>query len=344
MYDGSFPYRPVPCPRIYRLPDYFRDMGRLAREVTGDLVIAVKAYADTVPLAWWLRKRRGCLMGVYLDEWDGAIMAEYSRARRIKETLKHLHHPLHESYAPLVEKLIPGADLVLSTTTGLQSRFGGHVIRFGVDIEDFKPGDAAVRKAMRKKLGLEECRLIVFGGVARPHKGLELILEALALLGDPGSRLVIVGPRNEHVDRLMQSSRWVPYLVPLGEKPREEMPHYLDLADLVVLPLVDNLLARSQMPCKVFEAMAMAKPVIATAISDLPEIVAGCGWTVPPEDARALADAIRRAWSDAAELKDKGRAARAKCVREYSREAARQQLKGMLDSLGRRGVPDNVPG
>ena len=47
------------------------------------------------------------------------------------------------------------------------------------------------------------------------------------------------------------------------------------------------------MPAKVFDAMAMAKPIIATNVSDLPEFLDGCGWTVAPEKPKQLADTIQ---------------------------------------------------
>src|ERR1700690_4391158 len=111
------------------------------------------------------------------------------------------------------------------------------------------------------------------------------------------------------------------------------MPEFLDLADLVVLPLVNSLLAQSQTPCKVFEAMAMAKPVIATAISDLPLILDRCGWVVPPQDADALALAIADVLRDESAAAARGRAAREKCSSLYSKEQTGASLREALLSL-----------
>ncbi len=333
MYRDTFPYRVVSTPRLYRLPDFLWESRRLSRALDGDLIIAVKAYANTIPLAWWEKVRRGRRAVAYLDEWDGALFNMLSFGRKCGSALKNLHHPLEDLYYPWIERLIPSLDTVLSTTTFLQKRFGGHLVHMGVDTDYFAPSAAADVETMKRECGLSAFKNIVFGGVVRPHKGIELILEALAQLANPRYRLVIVGPKNAHVDHLLAEERYRPFLVALGPRPKEEMPRYLSMADVIVLPLSNNLLAQSQMPCKVFEAMSMAKPVIASQVSDLPLVLEGCGRLVPPDDAAALATAIQELFSNEAEASQLGRAARDKCIRLYSREVTKAQLIKLAASL-----------
>ena len=342
MYRDVRPYTVVPAPRIYRFPEYWRDVERLADAVTGDVVIAVKAYADTLPVALRLRKRRAARVVAYLDEWDGALMAARSISARAGRWLRHAHHPLDECYAPLVERLLPRCDLVLGTTTFLQRKFGGNVLPMGVDTECFAPLPGDQRMQLRRELGLDGLRLIVFGGVVRPHKGIELILDALRLLGRNDVRLVIVGPDKGHVESLLRTPAYAPFLIALGPRPKSEMPRYLDLADLAVLPLNDSLLARSQMPCKVFEAMAMAKPIVASTVSDLPIVLDGCGSLVPSGDAGALATAIGDILNNPDRARRMGEAAREKCLREYSATVLRVRLQTWVNGLLARRTGEGV--
>ncbi|HMP71856.1 MAG TPA: glycosyltransferase [Kiritimatiellia bacterium] len=333
MYRDSYPYRAVSMPRLYRLPEYWQESRRLGQALTGDVLIAVKAYADTVPVVLREKKRRGVKALAYLDEWDGALQAMRPWPSRIAATLKHLHHPLEDWAYPWVERMIPKLDGVWSTTTWLQKRFGGEVVHMGVDTEFFRPLPVEATQSLKRDYGLGEMKLIVFGGVVRPHKGIELILEALARIGRTDYRLVIIGPKNQHVEALEGNPRFSPYLVALGSRAKEDMPAHLAMADVMVLPLSDNLLARSQMPCKVFEAMAMAKPVIGSAISDLPLILEGCGWIVPPGDSESLAQSIAYAFDRPEEAAAKGAAARAKCETEFSAEGCGARLRGMVEEL-----------
>ena len=330
MYRGHFPYTVVPTPRLYRFPEYFAEARRLAAAVTGDLVIAVKAFASTVPVAWWLRRTRGCRMGVYLDEWDGALMAQRTPGERARRWLGNFHHPMDDVYCPWVERLVPGADLVLSTSSALQRRFGGEVLSVGVDTQFFAPQPPEQTAAVRAQLGLTGCRVVVFGGVVRPHKGVELILQALAERADPRLRLLVVGPDNEHVQALRADPRYQPYLVCTGAQRKADMPRYLDAGDAIALPLERTPLAETQTPCKVFEAMAMAKPIVSTIVADLPAILEGCGRVVPPGDRSALAAALGEVM-DGEIGPALGRRARARCEAHYASAVTAARLKQLCE-------------
>ena len=104
------------------------------------------------------------------------------------------------------------------------------------------------------------------------------------------------------------------------------MPEILHLSDLVVLPQKDNPISRAQIPAKVFEAMAMVKPIIATAISDLPEILEDCGIITRPGDIEALARNIQYIRENPPIAHMMGVRAREKCIKSYSFEAMKRIL------------------
>ncbi|MBU0678806.1 MAG: glycosyltransferase [Verrucomicrobia bacterium] len=348
MYKGAFDYKVVSCPHLYRWPDFWWESRKLGRALEGDVIIAVKAYADTVPVALRERRRRGAKVVVYLDEWDGALFYQLNKAERLKRIVKDLHHPLEDAYYPLVERMIPKADHVLSTTSFVRNRFGGQVIYNGVDCDFFQPQPDDEVAALKKEWKVEGNRLIVFGGVVRPHKGVEQILDAMLLSHHDDLRLLVAGPLTPHLDRMMKDSRYA-HLVRCAGAPtdsdssvnkevHDRMAHYLDMADLIVLPLIDSLLAQSQMPVKVFEAMAMAKPIIASRVSDLPVVLEGCGRIVDPGSPKTIAAEIDSILEDEAEAKKLGAAARARCLKLYSRAKTQSDLGELLERLLTRRV------
>lgn len=338
-YSQDAAYRVVDLPRIYRLPEYWRDVGRLADALTGDVVIALKAYPPAVPAALLAKKRRGCRVISYQDEWDGATNAEWGGGERLANLWRDWNHPCDSLYVPRVERRLKECDRRLCTTTFLAKKFDGEVYCIGVDCGKFRPvGEAAVRR-LRSELGLEGKFALVFGGVARPHKGLEPYAEAVAeVFGDAG-RLVILGQSGDYVKRLKAHPHYGRNVIcPVATDEmnltiHREMPLYLSAGDALAVPLSDDLLARSQMPRKVFDAMAMGKPIVASAVSDLPEVLDGCGYLTPPGDARAVAEALRRIAGDPAEAAAAGVRAREKCLREYSAEKAKERLKEIVRTV-----------
>jgi glycosyltransferase involved in cell wall biosynthesis len=205
----------------------------------------------------------------------------------------------------------------------------------GVDPTVFAPRADAERESLRAAHGLTGLRLVVFGGVVRPHKGIELILEALVRLADPDARLVIIGPENEHVKALQATPSYFPYLRCLGSQPKERMPALLSMGDATVQPLRDDALAQSQMPCKIFEAMAMALPIVATAVADLPSVLEGCGWVVPPNNAAAIAERLGWIFTHPEEARVAGQKARQRCIDHYSQSVTERQLLDLVASLTR---------
>jgi glycosyltransferase involved in cell wall biosynthesis len=73
------------------------------------------------------------------------------------------------------------------------------------------------------------------------------------------------------------------------------------------------------MPLVVLEAMEAGVPVIASAVSGIPEVVedGGTGWLVPPEETDALTDALAEAWTDPAEAARRGAAGRRRIDEQF---------------------------
>ena len=333
MYQGAYDYTPFYAPEMAAFPGYVKASRRLGDSLNGRVIISIKAYLNTIPVAIRQKKIRDAKVIAYLDEWDGALWKRWQGVEKAKVFRRELRYALSDFNCGYSERWLKHADKVLSTTTFLQNRFGGDILHWGVDPEVFCPQNDVETQALKSSLGLDAYKLIVFGGVVRPHKGVEEILDALVFLQRKDLKLLVVGPKTPHLEGLMSEAKYQPYIACTGALQREEMPKHLGLADLIVLPLKDDLLAQSQMPCKVFEAMSMEKPVVATSVSDLPLILEGCGRTCAPGNLNQLAQAMSEVLDDAGLAQQLGQAARAKVLETYNIEHTQKQLLDTVAEL-----------
>jgi glycosyltransferase involved in cell wall biosynthesis len=220
-----------------------------------------------------------------------------------------------------MDRLATSADHVTSVSTYFQRIFGGTVVPQAVDTAVFDPVCFDGQK-LRRQWNLEGFRVVLFLGRPLPHKGLDDILRAVELSRHANTRLVIVGGYTAYAEQLRRHER----VVFLGPQPFEEGPAFLAMADVVMVPQRAGPLSVGQMPTKIPEAMAMGVPVIATAISDIPEQVGEGGLIVACGDVPALASALDRILVDPEFLARTGHAARARAVARYSFNAVRPTL------------------
>jgi glycosyltransferase involved in cell wall biosynthesis len=166
------------------------------------------------------------------------------------------------------------------------------VIHNGVDLEVFRPDDAAPA-AVRSELGLSKDTLLV-GLVARwdPQKDHRSFLRAAARLRAalPEVNFLLCGVgitwSNQELTALIEAEGLRACLHLLGE--RWDMPRLTAALDLAVMSSSSEAYGNV-----VSEAMACGVPCVVTAVGDVPVVVGETGRVVPPGDPAALAEAMR---------------------------------------------------
>lgn len=174
------------------------------------------------------------------------------------------------------------------------------VVHNGVDQEEYPPGGLVERSAARGALGIDEdVLLVMYFGRVGPPKGVDVLVDALAgLVGGPRPvELLVLGLAVDHsYERRLLGA--VPDLRIHRMKERADVVTPLHAADLVVVPSVwEEPFGRT-----VIEAMATGRPVIASAVGGIPEILGGefARFLVPPGDVPALSAKVRELldWRD----------------------------------------------
>jgi colanic acid/amylovoran biosynthesis glycosyltransferase len=207
-------------------------------------------------------------------------------------------------------------------------RYAGkvHVVRAGVDTRLFAPADIRPPEGVRPLA-------VVCVGTLHEVKGQPHLIRACRILADVGvevsCRLIGSGPDREMLARLIRDARLEDRVVLVGPRTRTEIADELRAADVLVAPIVRTRQGKREgIPVVLMEAMSCGLPVVASAISGIPELVEHrvCGLLVPPGDARALADALRTLDADRDLRERLGRAARLRVLAEFDLDVSAAEL------------------
>ena len=189
------------------------------------------------------------------------------------------------------------------------------------------------RDRIRRSLAIREDHILVgqIGDVI-PRKGLLHLVRALpaVLANTPQVRLLVVGDQKNSADYLAQIKREARQLgvadVIHWTGHRRDIPDLLAAVDIVALASREESLGLS-----LLEAMTAARPVVATRVGGIPDVVADgeTGILVPPENPPALAEAISRLARDAERRRQLGQAGRQRAATHFSAAAITDQIEAV---------------
>jgi glycosyltransferase involved in cell wall biosynthesis len=214
------------------------------------------------------------------------------------------------------------------------------VILNGIDLNDtdvagFAPDAerrAHIRAEMEIAAGSAEFVWLAVGRLA-PAKDYPNLLRAFSVVcvQRPAARLWVAGDargdQRAPLEALAKELRIDGAVRWLGL--RRDMPSLLGAADAFV-----SASAWEGMPLAVGEAMAMAKPIVATDVGGVHELVGDAGVVVPAKDHRALAEAMLTTMQESREaLAMRGRAARERVLRQFGMDATADTWEALYGSL-----------
>lgn len=228
------------------------------------------------------------------DSWIASAAAKILLRRPVVVRTRHLSCSFNNRliYSFMADRVVTVGD---STRRYMVSEKGipeGRVLTIptGVDLTVFDP--ERNRENLRAELGIPPDTL-VFGSVAvfRRLKGHRYLLEATPgiLKRFPGARLLLAGegPQEKNLQRTIDELKIREAILLPGF--RKDVVRVLNTLDVFVFPSLEEALGTA-----VIEALAMGKPVVASRVGGIPEIIADGenGLLVDPEDPQALAEKV----------------------------------------------------
>ena len=274
-----------------------------------------------------------------VDSWVGALAWRSLGERPLLLRTRHLSTRVKNDWPTRWLYRTPGAIITTGQVTKalLMARLGVKERRIfsiptGVPLEEFAPREK--NRELQASLKIpDEAFIIGCVAVLRSWKGHLYLLEALNKVREAGcpAYLVVVG---EGPYRVVIEAK----IAALGLKEWVRLPGYQDrvadwfaLMDAVVLASYAN----EGVPQSLLQALAMAKPVVGTAVGGIPEVIGAedTGLLVPPRDAEALAQALDRLRSEPEWGRELGRRGRELVKEKFSLEQMAADLEAVYEAV-----------
>lgn len=209
----------------------------------------------------------------------------------------------------------------------------------GVDTSHFYP---IPEDEAKEFIGIQPCdRLLLYVGRIEPLKGIDILLEAIAMMvhngvkvclsvigGDPSLDPIVEDNEMARLQALREEYGLGDMVAFLGKRGQDTLPYYYSAADAVVVPSHYESFGMVAL-----EAMACGTPVVASQVGGLAFLVKDgeTGYTVPVEDPQALADTLTMLVDDY-DLRQEMGARAAEFAKNYSWEMIAEQIIGVYKS------------
>jgi len=300
-----------------------------------DVLIATSPQLLVGLSGWWLARLKGApFVFEVRDLWPESLVAV---------GMSNANSMLSRSLGSIAGFLYRRADHVVVVTPAFEDYLvrSWHVpaekisvVENGVNTDLFSP---RLDNVLRSELAIDEKFVVSYIGTMGMAHGLDTLVEVATELRQtaPEVLFLMVGEGADKA-RIIQfaGSRRLSNMRFINQQPREKVPEFISASDVCLVPLKKTELFKTVVPTKMLEFMSCARPVIlgvdgqARRILDL----AAAGIFVEPQNATALAQAIRKLATNPVLRETLGHNGRRYVVENFSRQ---QTAKTFLTVLGK---------
>lgn len=209
----------------------------------------------------------------------------------------------------------------------------------GINIDEYEPDVNRIR--YRAMLGYRDTDLVAaYIGTHGMAHHLETIIEAAQVTRNNNDLKYLMVGDGAHKGDLVKRAKekGLTNIQMLSEQPKKKIQNYLAAADVSMVLLKRAKLFETVIPSKLFEAMAMKKPVILGVLGESTVLVkqANCGIAITPESSRELADALVELQSNKEKIELLGENGRIYVAERFNRRKNAIKILNELHILSRK--------
>lgn len=273
--------------------------------------------------AWWIaRRKKAALITNISDLWP-----ESAEKLGIIENKLFLGMA-YKLEAWLYRKSVLVTGQTLGIVNDIKSRFPSkkvYWLKNGVDLSYYQPENYSGETWRNQHNIGKDTTVLLYAGILGHAQGLEIILKAAEKVKhEPNILFAIVGdgPEKEKLERLIAGMSLTNVRM-FPSVSKAEMPYLVKAADAAVVPLKKLDLFKGAIPSKIFENLAMEKPVLLGVDGEARELFiknAGAGIYFEPENFEELAQAALEVHKDETRLKSLGVKGREFVTNHFNRD------------------------
>ena len=314
-----------------RYPGFFRMRKNILDAIDGEIILASKLMPTSFGIGLQKKKNSGKPLILDVDDWELGFFYHSGFLGKVGRFL-NFSNPNGLPYVWRMEHLVGHADAISVSNLFLQKKFGGKLLPHCRDTKTLNPLKFNADD-VKEEMGFIGKKILMFLGTPRSHKGIDDLLDAFKKIDNPDLHLVIIGVESKQ-DFLKKIDVSVKDRVTVMPKaPFDKLTKNLSAADIIVIPQRKTSDSIGQIPARLFDAMAMAKPILTTRVSDIPEVLGDCGYLTEPNEPSQLADAIQYILAHSNEAQKKGQAARERCQQMYDISNLESGLKELIERV-----------
>lgn len=301
---------------------HYFEIGRVIKEKQIDAIILYSVPTNGLQAVYWAKKFGIPVIFRSLDILHQLVL-----------------YPILRPITKMMEKWVySNVDMVLTITPKLSE----YVVKMGadprkvnylampVDTNRFHPSSDT--KGLRQKWGIkEDDQVVLYVGTLYKFSGLDLLIPQFR---DISAKLLIVGdgiqrPKLESIINFYGLKRKV---VITGFQPFEDMPAYINLADVCVNPFMENDITRDIFPGKTVQFLACGKPLVATDLPGMKAVITDeCGGILYTKDTHEVVAYVKELLGNPELRMELGNKGLDYARKEHSCERIAKQLEGILE-------------
>jgi len=194
-------------------------------------------------------------------------------------------------------------------------------------------------KLLRCQLHLENVSVILYTGTLESYQGIDLLLSCIPLVLEkyPSTKFVLIGGEHLQINsfkNLAKSIHIENHVLFIGQRPSDEMPLYMEMADVLVSPRNTG----TNTPLKIYSYMKSGKPIVATNLLTHTQVLDNQVAVLADPESQSFADGIIQVLSNRQFAETLGRNARNLADSKYSYDAflaKTEKIYNYLSSLRR---------